>query len=67
MRSNAEMGLGVGGFNRHVGKRIDAVKDVPLYMEEMVLVKKNQKGVILLKFCDKKKLCAANTYIEKIE
>ena len=42
MRSNAEMGLGLRGFNRHVGKRIDAVKDVPFYMEEMVLVKKKK-------------------------
>ena len=54
----------MGDFNRHLGRRIDGFERLH---GGYGIGKRNVEGRRLLKFCDKKKLCVANTWFKKKE
>ena len=58
------MALGLGNFNRHVGRRIDGFE---VAHGGYGIGKRNVERRRLLKFCDEKELCVANTWFEKKE
>ena len=59
-----EMIVGLGGFNEHVRGRIDGFEGVH---DVYGIGKRTVEGRKLLKLCDEKKLCVANTWFEKKE
>ena len=58
IKGTKELSLGIGDFNDHVGKKVDGFKGVH---GENGIRKQNLEGRMLLKFCDQKDLCMANT------
>ena len=62
MQNLGEEVLGLGDFNRHVGRRINGFKGVHGGYE---IGKRNVEVKRLHEFCDEKKLCVANTWLEK--
>ena len=64
MQNPSEVVLGMGDFNEHVGRRIDDFGGVHGGYR---IGKRNVEGERLLKFCDGKELCVANTWFEKNE
>ena len=60
--SSAEMVLGLGDFNCHVGKLIDGFEGIHGGYGFGV---RNVEGRMLLEFCDEKDLCVANTWFKK--
>ena len=62
--SEAELVLGMGDFNGHVGKRIEGYEDVHGGNE---IGERNVERKMLLEFCDEKELCVANTWFRKGE
>ena len=59
-----EVILGLGDFNRHVGRQIDGFEGVHGGYK---IGKRNVEGRRLLEFCDEKELCMENTWFEKKE
>ena len=55
------MVFGLGDFNQHVSEEI--VRFEGVYGRNGI-DKRNAKGKILLKFCDKRELCVANTWFK---
>ena len=62
LQNPSEVVLGVGDFNKHVGRRIDGFEGVN---GGYGIGKRNVEGRRLLRLCDEKKLCVANTKFEK--
>ena len=62
LKSCGEVVLGLGDFNRHVGRRIDAYEGVHGGYR---IGERNVEGRKLLEFCDEKELHEANTWFEK--
>ena len=60
----SEVVLGLGDFNRHVGRLIDVFEGVHGGYE---FGKRNVEERRLLEFCDVKELCKTNTWFEKKE
>ena len=58
LRSPAEVVLGLGDLKEHVGRRIDGFEGAH---GGYGIGKRNVEGRKLLKFCDEKELCVANT------
>ena len=54
--------LGLGDFNGHVGRVIQGFEGVH---GGYGIGERNAKGRMLLKFCDEKELCVANTCLQK--
>ena len=64
LQSPGEVVLGLGDFNRHVGRWIDGLEGVHGGYE---IGKRNVERRRLLTFCDEKELCVANPWFEKKE
>ena len=64
LQNPSEVILGMGDFNGHVGRRIDGFGSVHGGYR---VGKRNVEWRRLLKFCDEKELCVANTWFEKKE
>ena len=64
LQNLGEVVLSMGDFNGHVGRRIDGFEGVH---GGYGIGEGNVEGRRLLKFCDEKKLCVANTWFEKKE
>ena len=58
MANANELVLGLGDFNGHVGKCVEALEGVH---GGYGIEKKNAEGRMLLDFCDQKELCVADT------
>ena len=62
LQSPGEVVLGLEDFNGYVGKQIDWFEGVH---NGYGIGKKNVEERRLLEFCDEKKLCVANTWLER--
>ena len=64
LHNMGDLVLGMGDFNGHVGKRIEGYEGVH---GGNGIGERNVEGKMLLKFCDEKELCVANTWFRKGE
>ena len=64
LKNSGEVILGVGDFNKHVGRWIDGFEGVH---GGYGIGKRNVEKTRILKFCDEKELYVANTGFEKKE
>ena len=62
LQRSGEMVPGLGDFNRHVEKYIDGFASVHGGSGFGI---RNMQGKMLLKFCEEKQLCVANTWFQK--
>ena len=58
LQNSGEVVLGLGDFNRHVGRQIDGFEGVH---GGYGIGKRNVEEKRLLEFCDEKELCVVNT------
>ena len=64
LQNFCEVVFGLVNFNGHVWRRIDGFEGVH---DKYGIGKRNVEGRRLLKFCNEKELCVANTWFEKKE
>ena len=60
----SELIIGMGDFNRHVGRNIDGYQGVH---GGFCIGERKQEGRMLLEFCDARYLCIASTWFRKAD
>ena len=62
VKGNDDLIVGLGDFNRHIGKEIEGFEGVH---GGYGIGERNAERRMLLEFCDKKELCESNTWFQK--
>ena len=64
LQNPSEVVFGLGDFNGHVGEEIEGFEGV---LGGNGIGKRNAEGRMLIKFCNERELCVANTWLKKTD